>query len=272
MSEAVILAGGVAAPRTAFGSFQVDDVAAQRMALTAFGLGYRHVDTAAVYGNEVGIGRAIRSSALPREQLFITTKLWNSDHGFEQALRAYDAALGRLGLDYIDLFLIHWPSPRRGLYEESWRALNLLLERGLVRAIGVSNFLVEHLDRLHATGLPMPSVNQIEVHPLFQQTDVEAANTRFGIVTQSWSPLSHGYIMNDERVNRIAESHGRTPAQVVLRWHLQHGRMVVPKSVNPLRLAENLILGDFELTGAEVETIDQMEQGTRIGPDPRHLN
>lgn len=267
----IVLPGGVIAPRVAFGSFQVSDVDAQAMAIAALELGYRHVDTAAVYGNEAGIGRAFRSSGIRREELFVTTKLWNDDQGYERTLRAYDASLARLGLDYVDLFLVHWPSPKRGLFAESWRALNVLLEQRRVRAIGVSNFLPEHLQVLASTGLSMPSVNQIEVHPLLQQRAAQQANAQYGAVTQSWSPLSHGIIMRNAEVRRIAREHGRTPAQVVLRWHLQQGRMVVPKSVDKARLAENLQVGDLLLSDSELAAIDDLEQGARLGPDPRAL-
>ncbi|NEA31325.1 aldo/keto reductase [Streptomyces sp. SID13031] len=268
----VTLNNGVTMPTLAFGTFQVPDPIATRSLQTAFASGYRSVDTAAIYGNEHGVGQAIAASGVPREDLFVITKLWNADHGHDETMRAFEQSLSNLGLDYVDLYLIHWPAPRNGLYSESWRAMDELHRSGLARAIGVSNFLPEHLERIADLGLTVPAVNQIEVHPTFANSDGRSANTKYGILTQAWAPLAHSRILGNPVVNRIAHEHGRTPAQVVLRWHLQQGRPVIPKSVTPARIVENSKLFDFELSPADVASIDTLDRGARMGPDPNLLH
>jgi 2,5-diketo-D-gluconate reductase A len=271
-THTVTLNNGVAMPTLGIGVFQVPDPTATQAVSTAFASGYRSVDTAAIYGNERGVGRAIAASGVPREELFIITKLWNADHGYDATLRAHDASLTKLGLDYVDLYLIHWPAPRNGLYPQSWQALDALYRDGRVRAIGVSNFLPEHLERVADLGLTVPAVNQIEVHPAFANHDGQRANARYGILTQAWAPLAHSFILDNPIVAQIAHRHHRTPAQVVLRWHLQQGRAVIPKSVRPARIVENGNVFDFDLTPEDLASIDALDHGGRMGPDPNLLH
>jgi 2,5-diketo-D-gluconate reductase A len=209
---------------------------------------------------------------VPRDELFVITKLWNADHGYDATLRAYEASLGRLGLEYVDLYLIHWPAPRYALYPESWRAMDELYRDGRVRAIGVSNFHSEHLERVANMGATLPAVNQVEVHPTFANRELQQINDRYNIVTQAWAPLAHSYVLDDPDVAQIAQRHGKTPAQVVLRWHLQQGRAVIPKSVKPARILENSQVYDFDLTHEDIASIDALDRGARIGPDPNHLH
>ncbi len=236
---------------------------------TAIEAGYRSIDTATLYRNERGVGRAVRECGLPREELFVTTKLWNTDHGYESALRAFDISLAELGLDYVDLYLIHWPQPKQDRYVETWRALQKLRADGRVRAIGVSNFAEQHLRRLlEETGVA-PAVNQIEAHPHLQQAALRAFHERNEIVTEAWRPLGRGQDLFDTTVVRtVAEKHGKTPAQVVLRWHLEMGHVAIPKSVTPERIAENIDVFDFELDAQDVAGFATLEAGTRLGPDP----
>jgi len=269
---AITLNNGIEMPQLGFGVFQVPDAETTEAVATALEAGYRSIDTAAVYGNEAGVGRAIAESGIARDELFVTTKLWNTDQGFDAALAACDASLGRLGLDYADLYLIHWPAPARGLYKETWRALERLLQEGRVRAIGVSNFEPEHLEELAATAGVVPAVNQIELHPALQQRQARAANAGRGIATQAWSPLAQGGVLEDPALAAIAARHGRTPAQVVLRWHLQQGRLAIPKSVTPSRIRENLDVFGFGLDAGELAAIDALDRGGRTGPDPRTFN
>jgi diketogulonate reductase-like aldo/keto reductase len=230
--------------------------------------GYRSIDTAAAYGNEAEVGEAIRSSELDREQVFVTTKLWNDDHGHDQARRAFEQSLGRLGLDYVDLYLIHWPVPRDGRYLEAWEALCELKDRERARSIGVSNFTVEHLERIIDASGVVPAVNQVELHPQLQQPELCEFHRRRGIATEAWSPLGQGKILDDPTIAEIASSHDRTPAQVVLRWHLQLGNVVIPKSVTPARIEENFQIFDFELSDEEMAGFETLNTGRRIGPDP----
>ncbi|MEI3848763.1 MULTISPECIES: aldo/keto reductase [Microbacterium] len=264
----VALNNGVPMPQLGFGVFQVPDGETAAAVETALAAGYRSIDTAAVYGNETGVGRALAASGLPRDELFVTSKVWISDHGYDATLRAYDAALDRLGLDRLDLFLIHWPAPARGTYPETWRALERLYADGRVRAIGVSNFEPAHLDRIAAEAGIVPAVNQVELHPALQNRAVVAANTARGIVTEAWSPLAQGAVLRERAIVEIAERHGKTPAQVVLRWHLQQGRVVIPKSVTPVRIAENLDVFDGDLSAEELAAIDALERDGRTGPHP----
>lgn len=233
----------------------------------ALQLGYGHVDTARIYGNEHDVGEGVRSSAVPRADVFVTTKLWNADQGYDSALRAFDASLERLGFDYVDLYLIHWPVPGKRL--ESWRALEKLLAEKRARAIGVSNFLVPHLQELLAHAKVAPAVNQIEVHPFHQQRETRAFCSSRGIVVEAYSPLTHGTLINHPVITEVARRVKRTNAQVLLRWGIQHGMVVLPKSVNPARIAENAKVFDFTLGADVMEQLDALEQGRPTGWDPR---
>ncbi|MFJ6700388.1 aldo/keto reductase [Streptomyces sp. NPDC091272] len=266
------LNNGVQMPQLGFGVFQVPDedtTAAVRSALEA---GYRSIDTAAVYGNEGGVGRALAESGTARDELFVTTKLWNADQGYDATLTAFDASLDKLGLDHVDLYLIHWPAPARDLYTDTWRALEKLLADGRTRAIGVSNFQPAHLERLLDKASVVPAVNQIELHPGLQQRELREFHARHGIVTEAWSPLAQGAVLGDEAITSIAARHGRSPAQVVLRWHLQTGNVVIPKSVTEARIRENLDVFDFVLDQQELDAISALDRGMRTGPDPDTLN
>ena len=236
---------------------------------TALEAGYRAVDTAAIYGNEAGVGEGVRASGLPRDEVFVTTKLWNESQGYDRALRAFDKSLERLGFDQVDLYLIHWPCPQQGLYLESWKALVRLREEGRARSIGVSNFAPEHLDKLiQETGVA-PAVNQIELHPRFQQAGLRAANAGAGVLTESWSPLGQGQILEDPVIAGVAAKHGVTPAQVVIRWHVQLGLIVIPKSVTPARIVQNLDVFGFVLDADDMAAMASLDTADgRIGPDP----
>ncbi|APH43569.1 2,5-diketo-D-gluconic acid reductase [Microbacterium sp. 1.5R] len=266
------LNNGIEMPQLGYGVFQVPDAETTAAVAAALDAGYRSIDTAAIYGNEAGVGRAIAESGIPRDELFVTSKVWISDHGYDAALRAYDASLERLGLDHLDLYLIHWPTPALATYPETWRALESLYADGRVRAIGVSNFEPEHLARIASEGGVVPAVNQVEVHPALQNRAVAEANAQRGILTEAWSPLAQGAVLSDRSVVEIAERHERTPAQIVLRWHLQQGRIVIPKSVTPARIAENLDVFGFELTDDELAAVDRLERDGRTGPHPAAFN
>ncbi|MFF2275699.1 aldo/keto reductase [Agromyces sp. NPDC058126] len=268
----VTLNNGVQMPQLGFGVFQVPDPETTAAVAAALEAGYRSIDTAAIYGNESGVGRALAESCIERDELFVTTKVWNSEQGFDSTLRAFDASLGKLGLDRVDLYLIHWPTPERDRFVDTWRALERLLDEGRVRAIGVSNFEPTHLERLIAETGTVPAVNQIELHPALQNRATVAANTRHGVVTEAWSPLAQGAVLGEASVTSIAARLGVTPAQVVLRWHLQQGRVVIPKSVTPARIAANLDVFGFELTDADLAAIDALERDGRTGPHPAEFN
>jgi len=268
----ITLNNGVEMPQLGFGVFQVPDAETTAAVAAALEAGYRSIDTAAVYGNEAGVGRAIAESGIARDDLFVTSKVWTSDHGYDNTLRAYDAALERLGLDRLDLYLIHWPTPAAGTYPDTWRALEKLSSEGRVRAIGVSNFEPEHLERLAVDATVVPAVNQVELHPALQNRAVIAADEARGIVTEAWSPLAQGAVLGEAPVVEISQRHGKTPAQIVLRWHLQQGRVVIPKSVTPARIAENIDVFDFELSADEMRAIDALERDGRTGPHPAEFN
>jgi len=265
---ALTLNDGNEIPQLGFGVFQVPPADTAGVVAHALRTGYRLIDTAAAYGNESGVGEAVANSGLAREEVYVTTKLWNDDHGRERTRRAFEASLERLGLDDVDLYLIHWPAPGRGRYIETWEALCELKDSGRTRSIGVSNFTVEHLERvIDATGV-VPAVNQIELHPEFQQRELREFHRERGIATEAWSPLGKGRVMEHPVIGELAAAHGRTPAQVVLRWHLQLGNIVIPKSVTPSRIEENFRLFDFELGEEEMDRLAKLDTGRRIGPDP----
>ncbi|MFD3513326.1 aldo/keto reductase [Streptomyces sp. NPDC058657] len=268
----VTLNNGVTMPQLGFGVFQVPDQDTTAAVLAALHAGYRSIDTAAVYGNERGVGRALAESGIARDELFVTTKLWNADQGYDAALAAFDASLDKLGLDHVDLYLIHWPAPASNRYTDTWRALEKLLADGRTRAIGVSNFQPAHLERLLSGASVVPAVNQIELHPGLQQRELREFHARHGIVTEAWSPLAQGAVLKDEAITAVAAAHGKSPAQVVLRWHLQTGNVVIPKSVTEARIRENLDVFGFVLSEREVDAIGALDRGMRTGPDPDTLN
>ncbi len=267
------LNNGVRMPQLGFGVWQVPDDEAEAAVTTALEAGYRSIDTAAIYENESGTGKALAASGLPREELFVTTKLWNSEQGYDSTLRAFDASLDKLGLDHVDLYLIHWPVPAKDAYVDTFRAFEKILADGRARAIGVSNFLPEHLDRLIDATSVVPAVNQIELHPQLQQAESREAHARHGIATEAWSPLGQGRgLLEVPAIVAIAQKHGRTPAQVVLRWHLQTGNVVIPKSVTPSRIRENIDVFDFELDAEDLAGIAVLDEGRRLGPNPAEFN
>ncbi|MGI9094005.1 MAG: aldo/keto reductase [Thermoleophilaceae bacterium] len=260
---------GAEIPQLGFGTFQIPPEDTAETVRTALDAGYRSIDTAAAYGNEEGVGRAVVDSDLSREELFVTTKLWNKDHGRQSALRAFDAGLGRLGLEYVDLYLIHWPVPSQDLYVETWQALQEIHADGRALAIGVSNFEVAHLQRLLDETEVAPAVNQIELHPRLHQRELREFHSEHGILTEAWSPLAQGELLDDRTVAEIAEAHGRTPAQVILRWHVETGNVVIPKSVTPERIRENIEVFDFDLSSEETDRIAGLGSGDgRVGPHP----
>ena len=268
-SRSITFNNGISIPQLGLGVFQVPPEDAQRVVETAIEAGYRHIDTAAAYNNESGVGAAIKSSGLPREDLFVTTKLRNGNQGYDEALLAYDESCQRLGLDQIDLYLVHWPFPSADRYVDSWRALERLHEEQRVRAVGVSNFLPEHLERLFAETELVPAVNQIELHPTFQQRDVADFGTERSIAVESYSPLGQGADLEHPTVAALADSYSKTPAQIVLRWHVQRGHIVIPKSNSADRIRSNFDVFDFSLSDDELDSITAMESGNRIGADPR---
>lgn len=267
------LNNGVQMPQLGFGVWQVADDEAERAVATALEAGYRSIDTAAAYENETGTGKALAASGLPREELFVTTKLWNSQQGYDSTLRSFDASLARLGLEYVDLYLIHWPVPAKDAYVDTYKAFEKILADGRAKAIGVSNFLPEHLERLIGETEVVPAVNQIELHPQLQQADARAVHARLGIATEAWSPLGSGRgLLEVPAIVAIAQKHDRTPAQVVLRWHLQTGNVVIPKSVTPSRIRENIDVFDFELDAEDLAGIAALDEGRRLGPNPAEFN
>jgi 2,5-diketo-D-gluconate reductase A len=264
----VPLRGGSQIPQLGFGVFQVPPEETAAVVERALAAGYRHIDTAAAYRNEAAVGQAIRASGLDRSEVFLTTKCFNDDHGHEQARRAFHASLQRLELDYVDLYLIHWPVPAHNRYVETWRAFIELRDEGLIRAIGVSNFQPAHLERIIAATGETPAINQVELHPYFQQHGLRHEHEQLGIVTEAWSPLARGMVLEDPAIVQAAEAHGRTPGQVVIRWHLQLGNVVIPKSVTPERIQQNIDVFDFQLSDAQMEAIKELDAGRRTGPDP----
>ncbi|GAA2277312.1 aldo/keto reductase [Glycomyces scopariae] len=261
---------GTVMPRIGYGTYKVGDDEAQEAVEAALATGYRLIDTAEMYGNEVGVGRAVNGSGVPREEVFLTTKAWNDHHGADAVRAALEASLERLGTDYLDLYLIHWPSPKQGLYVETFAALLKAREEGLIRSAGVSNFLPEHLEKVHEGTGAWPSVNQVELHPYFNQPELRAWQAERGIATESWGPLGQrtGSVLSEDAVTAAAAAHGKSPGQVVIRWHLQNGCIVIPKSSKASRIAENFDVFGFALTEDEMEAIDALETGERQGIDP----
>jgi 2,5-diketo-D-gluconate reductase A len=255
-------------PQLGFGVFQVPPDETEEVVARALSAGYRHLDTAAAYRNEAAVGQAVHAFGLDRSEVFITTKCFNDDHGREKAKKAFKKSLERLELEHVDLYLIHWPVPAHDLYVETWEAFIELQAEGLVRAIGVSNFQPAHLERLIAETGVTPAINQVELHPHFQQAGLRHEHEQLGIITEAWSPLGQGQALEDPVIVQIAEAHSKTPAQTVIRWHLQLGNVVIPKSVTPARIAENFDVFDFQLADAEMEAIKALDEGRRIGPDP----
>ncbi|MER7518329.1 aldo/keto reductase [Streptomyces sp. NPDC126499] len=268
----ITLNNGVEIPQLGFGVFQVPDEETTAAVTHALEAGYRSVDTAAIYGNEAGVGKALAASGLAREELFVTTKLWNADQGYDSTLRAFDRSLAALGLDHVDLYLIHWPAPARDLYLDSWRAIETLVADGRVRAAGVSNFQPAHLTRLLDHSDLVPAVNQIELHPGLQQRTLRELHAAHGIATEAWSPLAQGAVLADPLLRELADRHDRSPAQVVLRWHLQLGNVVIPKSVTPARIRENLDVFGFSLTEEEMAAVSGLDADLRTGPHPDTLD
>ena len=264
----ITLDNGVEIPQLGLGVWQIEDEIVTDVVTTAFEAGYRHVDTAAIYGNEAGVGRAIAASDLPRDELFITTKVWNSDQGYDSTLKAFDASLERLGLEYVDLYLIHWQSLQRDKYVDTWKAFEQLYADKRVRAIGVSNFHEPALRRLFEETTIRPAVNQIELHPALPQDELRAFNAENDIVTQAWSPLASGELLANATLKTLGEKHGKSPAQVVIRWHLQLGNVVIPKSKTPSRIQENFAVFDFQLDNDDMAAIADLETGVRTGGDP----
>jgi diketogulonate reductase-like aldo/keto reductase len=259
---------GVEMPQLGFGVFQIPPDETQERVEEALAVGYRHVDTAAAYRNEAGVGAAIAASGIPREDVFVTTKLWNSAQGYDSTLEAFEKSIERLGTGHVDLYLIHWPLPSRDLYLDTWRAFEKIKEEGGARSIGVSNFRVEDLERIEADAEQRPTVNQIELHPRLQQAELRAWHADHDVVTEAWSPLAQGELLEDETIATIAAHNERTPAQVILRWHLQLGNVVIPKSATPERIRENFELFGFALSEDDMAAIERLEAGERTGPDP----
>jgi len=259
---------GVEIPQLGLGVFQVPPEKTQETVERALEAGYRHVDTAAAYRNERGVGAAIAASGIPREEVFVTTKLWNSSQGYETALGAFEKSVARLGLDYVDLYLIHWPAPAGGRALDSWRAFERIQLDGRARTIGVSNFRIEDLEMLEREAEVLPTVNQIELHPHLQQAELREWHAEHGIATEAWSPLAQAGLLNNATIAAVGSRHDRTPAQAILRWHLQLGNVAIPKSATPARIRENLALFDFELSEDDMTEIAALDVGKRIGPDP----
>ena len=268
----IALNDGRSIPQIGLGVYKVADRVAADVVATAIRAGYRHVDTATLYANERAVGEGIRRAEIDRDELFVTTKVWNSDHGFDSTLRAFDTSMDLLGLDVLDLYLIHWPAPAQDRYVDTWRALERLHADGRVRSIGVSNFHPHHLERLFAETGTVPVVNQIELHPWLPQVEARAFHDKHGIVTEAWSPLARGGILGNPTLDLLAAKHGVSVAQVVIRWHLQLGNVVIPKSATPSRIEENIDVFGFQLDDSDLAAIATLESGDRTGRDPDDLD
>lgn len=267
-APSALMNDGRTIPLIGFGLWQVPNDIAVESTMVAIEAGYRHLDTAAVYENESGVGKAIVRSGISREELFVTTKVWNTDHGYDQAMAAMDRSLAALGLDYVDLYLVHWPSPATGNYVETWRAVLAMQEQGKTISVGVSNFHPHHLERIIAEFGVVPVLDQVELHPNLQQREVRRFNASHGILTEAWSPLASGELIDDPTIRAIADRHGVSTAQVMIRWHLQLGHVVLPKSVTPERIRQNIDVFGFNLDAGDLAAIAQMDKGKRTGPNP----
>jgi 2,5-diketo-D-gluconate reductase A len=263
---------GAEIPQLGFGVFQIPPEETQEKVEEALGVGYRHIDTAAAYRNEAGVGAAIAATGVRREDVFVTTKLWNSEQGFDSTLRAFEQSVERLGTGNVDLYLIHWPLPSKDLFLDTWRAFERIQEEGGARSIGVSNFRVEDLERLEDEAERRPTVNQIELHPRLQQAELRAWHADHEVATEAWSPLAQGELLEDGTIETVAAHHDRTPAQVILRWHLQLGNVVIPKSSSPERIRENFEVFDFELSEDDMAALERLDAGERTGPDPAEFS
>jgi 2,5-diketo-D-gluconate reductase A len=269
----LVLNNGVEIPQLGYGVFKVPADETRRAVTTALDAGYRHIDTARLYDNEAEVGEAVRESGLLRDEVFVTTKVWSTDQGYDNTMRAFDASMRRLGFDVLDLYLIHWPTPARDLYVETWRAMEKLYMDGRIRAIGVSNFQPDHLRRLLDRCEVVPVINQVELHPYLQQHEVRKTDEQLGVLTEAWSPIARGgALLADPTITGLADKHGRTPAQVVLRWHIELGHVVIPKSVTPSRMEENLDIFGFSLDEDDMAAIARLDRGERTGPDPDQQN
>ena len=263
------LSSGATIPQLGFGVFQIDPQDTAKTVQTALDIGYRHIDTAQMYGNEAEVGEAIANSGIPRDELFVTTKCNNSNHGYDDSQRALDESLSKLRTDHVDLYLIHWPLPGKDLYVDTWKGFEQAAKDGKARSIGVSNFKSHHLDRLAQETATVPAVNQIELHPHLQQPEMREYDRSHGIATEAWSPIGQGKgVIDEDRIVAIAKGHDKTPAQVTLRWHIQLGNIIFPKSVTDYRIRENFDIFDFELTDEEMSSIAELEKAERLGPDP----
>ncbi len=269
----VTLNSGARMPQLGFGVFQIPLDETRDAVAAAFEAGYRSIDTAAMYGNEEGVAQAIRDAGLPREDIFVTTKLNNNAHGYDEALAAFEQSRKKLGLDYLDLYLIHWPLPAKDRYVDTWKALVKLQQDGVIRSIGVSNFQPAHLERIiDETGVT-PAVDQVECHPYLTQQPVREFNDKHTIATEAWSPIAQGgVLLKDPVITSLADKYGKSPAQVVIRWHLDIGNVVIPKSVTPQRIRDNIDVFDFELDADDVEAVGELNKDERTGPDPDHFN
>jgi 2,5-diketo-D-gluconate reductase A len=269
----ITLNNGVRIPQLGFGVWQISDDEAQVAVRNALDAGYRHIDTAAIYGNEEGTGKALAASGIARDELFVTTKLWNSEQGYDSTLRAFDTSLTKLGLEYVDLYLIHWPLPEVDKYLDTWKAFEKIYADGRAKAIGLSNFHPAHTQRLLSESSVTPVIDQIELHPQLQQRAGREYHAEQGIATEAWSPLGSGKgLLEVPAIVAIAQKHGRTPAQVVLRWHIQLGNVVIPKSVTPSRIKENIEVFDFSLDTEDLAAISALNEDRRLGPDPSTFN
>lgn len=268
-SPDITLNNGVSIPQVGFGVFQVPAEETHQAVTNALQAGYRHIDTATVYGNEKAVGEAIRDFGLDRDEVFVTTKCWNADQGHDNAMRAFERSLGELGFDQLDLYLIHWPCPDKDQYVDTWKALEQLAADGRVRAIGVSNFQIDHLERLRHTTDVVPAVNQIELHPWLPQPELREYHATHGIATQAWSPIARGGDhLNNTILKGLADKHGKSVAQVILRWHIQAGNIVLPRTVKAKRAVENISIFDFTLDDRDLYSIEAIATGKRVGPDP----
>ncbi|XJZ28002.1 aldo/keto reductase [Bacillota bacterium Lsc_1132] len=271
LQDTIRLHNGVEMPRLGLGVYKVEKgQQVEETVTTALKLGYRSIDTAAFYQNEEGVGNAVRQSGIARKELFITTKVWNSEQGYDETLKAFEASMKKLNLEYLDLYLVHWPV--QGKYLETWRALETLYKEGRVRAIGVSNFKIHHLEDLLNNSELKPVINQVELHPRLSQPELRDYCKEKEIAVEAWSPIARGRILNDPVLMKIAENHNKSSAQVILRWHLQNDVVIIPKSVTPARLKENIALFDFELSTDEMAQINSLNRNERFGADPDHID